>query len=312
MAVSAAFHRRVRAVTKHYPWTSGAVLLTRLLGRLYAADDPLWSLWLASGGAGGYPSLALNVAIPAQRKVYYFTKAYVDFYWKKPLAQFMAATLRPGDVFVDIGANLGMFTWLAARLVGSSGRVLAFEADPSTFESLSRTAQLQGQGQVIPRHFALSDHTAQATFYRTRDGFAHSLVPEAPGREGRYFCSTTVPVSSLDGLVASGEVPLTTVALIKVDVEGEEPRTVAGMLDTLARASFPPLWCEVRGPQGSTRAPNTFAAVLKQLASLGYQSYRWKNGKADLVEPRDVRGREDILFKHASRAIGRFEGPRYR
>ena len=66
---------------------------------------------------------------------------------------------------------------------------------------------------------------------------------------------------------------------MKIDVEGEEPRTVAGMQKTLRRAGLPPIWCEVRGPRGSTRAPNTYLPVKAQLVALGYRPYQVVGGE---------------------------------
>jgi FkbM family methyltransferase len=289
--VTTRFHRRVRALTRHYPWTNGAAFFNRLMGRLCDRDQPQW---VASGSFAGYPNLALDLAANPQRKVFYFPRAYGAFYWKKPLAAFLAAELRPGSAFLDIGANLGMFSLLAARLVGPSGTVVAFEPDPSTFESLARTIALNRLAHVRAYNVALSDHGRRARLLRARDGCAHSLLPEAPGRGGRYCGDATVEVSTLDDVATRCD--LGAISVVKIDVEGEEPRTVAGMLRTLERASFPPVWCEVRGPAGSTRAPDTFAAVLRQLAPLGYRAYRW-NGAARPVDVAAVRGREDILFR---------------
>jgi hypothetical protein len=86
--------------------------------------------------------------------------------------------------------------------------------------------------------------------------------------------------------------------LVKVDVEGEEVRTIAGMLGTLEAAGYPSIWCEVRGPHGSTRAPDTYPAVNATLSQLGYRPYWWSaDGTKRGVEQNSVTGRTDVLFE---------------
>ena len=137
-------------------------------------------------------------------------------------------------------------------------------------------------------------------FHAAKDGRASSLVPEIPSREGRYSSTVEVEVTSLDAYLEGAAFEPKRIALIKIDVEGEEERTVGGMLQTLRSAGFPLVWCEVRGPRGSTRAPNTFAGVSRRLGELGYSAFRWRDGPQPVV-PASVLNREDILFCHPAR-----------
>jgi FkbM family methyltransferase len=145
---------------------------------------------------------------------------------------------------------------------------------------------------------ALSDREGTMPFYQVSDGSAHSLVPEVERRAKRYSGQVPVRVTRLDDLDQEGIFDVPTIDLIKIDVEGEEPRTVAGMLKTLERFQFPSVWAEVRGPQGSTRAPNTYPRVERELRNLGYRPLQWKNGTLRDVKTHDIRGREDVLFRY--------------
>src|SRR5437879_3937805 len=71
--------------------------------------------------------------------------------------KFVNAFLRPGDVFVDVGANIGLFTLVAALRVGSTGRVFAFEPTSETFERLVANVRLNKFTNVSPHRVALSD-----------------------------------------------------------------------------------------------------------------------------------------------------------
>jgi FkbM family methyltransferase len=285
-------HRFIRALWTHYPMKFGAAWLNRRLDRFFDSPEPNW---LLAPGRGKWPTMVLNVSINLQRKLFYFPKVYGRFYGGNQFARYLAHELAAGGGFLDIGANVGFFSLQAARLVGASGRVWAFEPEPDIHEALVRSARANELLQLEAFQLALSDRDGELPFYRARDGTASSLVPEAPGREARYERTLVTPVTTLDKVAAAGKIDPKAITMIKVDVEGEEVRTVRGMLDTLAAAGRPPLWCEVRGPKGSTRAPDTFLGVRDELARLGYVPLRWQDGARAHVG--DVVERTDVLFE---------------
>lgn len=289
-------HRAIRAVLSLYPLRLGAALVNRGLDRFFESPD---AHWMHAPGRGAWPTMVLNVSTNLQRKFFYFPRTYGRFYGGNNFARFVDATLRPGDTFVDIGSNVGFFALRAARIVGPRGRAFAFEPEPDICEALRRSAEANGFEHLRGFQLALSDRDAQLDFYRAKDGTASSLVPEVPGRERRYERTLTTRVTTLDRLVDEGALELGRVSLVKVDVEGEEARTVGGMLRSLVAAGHPPVWCEVRGPHGSTRAPNTYPAVRDLLATIGYRPLAWADGQRRPIVDADVLGRADVLFERA-------------
>lgn len=273
----------------------GAAWLNRRLDRFFDSDEPQW---LLAPGRGKWPTMVLNVSINLQRKLFYFPKVYGRFYGGTVFADFLSRELSAGGRFFDIGANVGFFSLMAARLVGPAGRVVAFEPEPDIHEALVRSARANELANLEAHKLALSDREGELPFYRARDGTASSLVPEAPGKEARYERTLVTPVTTLDKLVADGKIEAKGVTLCKVDVEGEEVRTVRGMLDTLVAAGHPAIWCEVRGPKGSTRAPDTYLGVRDELARIGYVPLRWSDGKRERVRDGEVVERTDVLFEH--------------
>lgn len=296
MSRAPGFHRVVRAIFALYPLPFGRAWLNRRLDVFFRGGPPRW--WLAPARRG-WPKMVLNASTTLQRKLYYFPRYYGNFYGKNDFHRYLTATLKPGSRFLEVGANVGFYTLLAATLVGPQGRVWAFEPEPDICESLARSVRENDFSQVTALPLALSDHEGELTFYRAHDGTASSLVPEAPGHEGRYDRTLTVPVTSLDKVVRDGRLELGRIDVVKVDVEGEEVRTIGGMLETLAAADYPAIWCEVRGPKGSTRAPDTFPAVRDKLAPLGYRPFWWKAGVRRPVADGDVTRRSDVLFERA-------------
>ena len=107
------------------------------------------------------------VAIPEEE---WRMAAYLA-YWgtlEQGLARYIQQTIQPGMVVVDVGANIGLHTLHAARLVSESGKVYAFEPTPRTFEILRGNVQANGfldDGRVDLRCLAVSDRNGTAKFY---------------------------------------------------------------------------------------------------------------------------------------------------
>jgi FkbM family methyltransferase len=291
-----ALHRFLRGMFSKYPIRFGAAAINRVLDVAFGSSDPHW---LVAPGRGYFPTMVLNVSTNLQRKLYYFPSVYGRFYGTNTFASFIRGRLKPGDTFFDVGANVGFFSLIAASIVGDSGSVYAFEPEPDTCEAIAKSAKANGYSRLHPMQCALSDHEGEADFYCARDGTANSLVTEAPGREKRYDRKVTTRVTSLDKLVAEGTIDPCGISLIKVDVEGAEARTVRGMRESLLAADYPAIWCEVRGPKGSTRAPNTYPAVLSVLKDLGYTPVIWTERGRRHVRDEDVVGRADVLFERS-------------
>ena len=68
--------------------------------------------------------------------------------WEPYETSLVLRLLQPGDVFVDVGANIGYFSVLAASLVGDAGKVFAFEPDPDNFQLLCANAELNGLDEL--------------------------------------------------------------------------------------------------------------------------------------------------------------------
>ena len=79
--------------------------------------------------------------------------------------------MRPGDVFVDVGANIGLYTLIAAHIVGASGRVYAFEPGSETYRRLLSNVQLNQMTNVSCHELALSDSTARLDMNMSTDGY---------------------------------------------------------------------------------------------------------------------------------------------
>lgn len=148
---------------------------------------------------------------------------------------FVLHVLRQDEHFVDVGANVGSYTVLAAGAVGA--RTTAVEPIPSTFEHLRRNVALNSLDERVRcRRIGLSDREGVLRFSSTLDTVNHVLAP------GEDLPATDVPVATLDALV-SNDVPV----LVKIDVEGHERAVLSGGERTLADSRLLAVIMETNG-----------------------------------------------------------------
>ena len=164
----------------------------------------------------------------------------------------LRSLLRPGDTFVDVGAGVGFFTVLAARLVGPAGRVIAFEPAPDGAATIRLNAALNGFDHVEVVAAALSDRDGDALLAGA--GEPTATLEVAPGADAR---GRRVPIATLDSFLADRDDVAP--AVVKVDVEGHESAVLRGMRSTLHRLR-PALIVEMHGDR----------SFLEALESAGY------------------------------------------
>ena len=181
--------------------------------------------------------------------------------------RFVQRALRAGDCFVDVGANIGWFTLLAASLVGPTGRVVSFEPASVIREQLAKNVSLNSLPQVTIEPFGLSDV----------NGFAE-LVAGPPGNRGHTSFlpdhdalgrdRETVPIIRFNEYCKDHA--LDHVRLMKVDVEGYEQLVLRGMGDMLRPELVESLLIEI-DDQRLRRLGSSSFDVLSYIASRGYE-----------------------------------------
>lgn len=152
-------------------------------------------------------------------------------------------TVRPGDVVWDVGANIGVYTLLAARLLGDDGTVVAVEPGYANFAALCDNIVLNGLGeQVVPLPLVLGESARTATldYSDLRAGSALHLVD---GSAGGAPYRQPVLVHTVDQVVESFGVEPPT--LLKLDVDGGEAAVLAGAVAALARSELRSVLVEI-------------------------------------------------------------------
>jgi FkbM family methyltransferase len=182
-----------------------------------------------------------------------------------PVQEAIRDGLTPGAVFVDVGANVGFFSLMAARCVGPTGRVVAFEPIAAHAASIRSNAELNG----------LSIDVVEAAVGDRHGGRTRLWVSEHPG--GATISTTDVPPDvtghievdqvTLDGLLDEGQLPVPSV--VKIDVEGAELSVLRGATNLLSW-HHPRVVVEVDDPTDAGLRWKR-DAIVSELEHHGYQ-----------------------------------------
>jgi len=170
---------------------------------------------------------------------------------KEPFTiEWIHSRIRGGDVLYDIGANVGVYSLVAAKQPGGGARVIAFEANYATVDSLCANIVLNDLGaQITPLPIALSDATAMNVF-SLRDlnaGSARHALGYGPPEDGPTLYQQPVLMFTLDDVIEMFGLPQPN--HIKLDVDGGELAVLRGASRTLASSSLHSMLIEVSSTQ---------------------------------------------------------------
>ena len=201
------------------------------------------------------------------------------------------AFLRPGMTFIDVGAHIGYYTLIAARLVGDSGRVHSFEPGESMRAQLEANVVRNDLHNVEIHRQALAQQTGEVGFYPSELASNQGISSIIASGDGRA-APVTVPSLSLDDFAAS--LGGRRIDFLKMDIEGAELQVIRGGQRFFGGKDAPPMIFEA----------HELAPVAEALRPLGYQirqlHYTLENG----LELPDADAHIDSLF-------AAYEAPNY-
>lgn len=217
-----------------------------------------------------------------------------DYASESAITGILLQRLRPGDVFLDVGANVGFFSVVAARVVGPTGRVVAFEPLPSVAKLLRRTAAANGFKNMEVVEAAVARSSGEASIAALPDtAYSHLIdgAREVDSSHGQWH-AFRVKTVSLDDYVGRhiGNTP----RLIKMDIEGTELEALAGAQRILSAPDAPDVICEV-GSAHLARFNHVPAEVFARFAELGYRAFHPATRQAMSVEDLSVH-EYNVLF----------------
>ena len=196
--------------------------------------------------------------------------------WEPGLARHIASSLRQGDVFVDIGANVGHHTLVAAKAVGASGRVFAFEASPFIHTKLSHNISLNGFDNVVALQAAVANGPGKLNLWQApAHNLGHSTTLATMASDEHMALEAVVDADSLDRLVPHDK--LFAARLIKIDVEGAERHVLEPLGSMMSRFSFDTEWLVELAPEFGSTGRADVAWICKFFRENGYTAYVMPN-----------------------------------
>jgi FkbM family methyltransferase len=184
-----------------------------------------------------------------------------DKVWEAGETANLAEYLQPGMTFVDIGAHVGYFSVLAARIVGPDGRVYAFEPAPRNYELLLANVWLNGLRNTVCFPWAIADAMAIVDLHLSPTNTGDNRIDA--GEAG--WEAIPVRAAALDAIGAIVE----TVHVVKIDVQGAEDRAIRGMEGLLAASPSVKVSAEF-WPYGIRRSGGDPRGVLDYYRGLGF------------------------------------------
>lgn len=200
-----------------------------------------------------------------------------DTYFRELLVE----ALPSGGTMIDGGAHLGFMSIVAARAVGPSGRVHAFEPNPNTMPILRRNLERNGvDDRVVIHEQGLSDAPGAASFYLTTGGNTSSLHAafEADAVE------TQVDLTAGDDVIGPDE----TIHAIKIDVEGHEVAALRGLRATIERSREQVVLFVECNPETLAAAGHAPEDLIREITGLGL-SCGWIDEATRSIRPVDPR-----------------------
>lgn len=176
--------------------------------------------------------MVVDITDGTGRHPYFYAMPY-----EKAVTDAVVTALKPGDVFIDVGAHLGYFSTLAARLVGPAGKVIAFEPHADSRAALTGMVernQVAAIVDIVP--LALAEREEEVVLHTSDAQPAHSTIEPERSRMRTAIAfrpGPRVSAITLDRWLAERPTVASRVRCIKIDVGGGEARVIGGMRDLL-------------------------------------------------------------------------------
>lgn len=259
--------------------------------------------------------------------------------WQPALSRWLCSTLKPGDTFIDVGANLGYFSVLAAACIGSAGTVVAVEACPTTFEKLRANLAVNSPMSRCVRavQLAASDTRGRTTLYQHRNEPLYNTTVAGAGAGGVPAASDVWSVlqksAALDASALSAvtklaaekacwhEVEVERAALdevlsgaertprvVKIDVEGGEWAVLRGMDAVLAQSDLPVAVVVELSPKWLKLQASSAQALFRHMRERAFHAYALPSDDYEITRCHEWRGPTPRPHRLRDDEIARLDG----
>ncbi len=274
------FYRLVNAYTRQFSFPSRGLKYFLRLAKWLNIADRVYKKKLPDGFC-----MNLNPTEHIQQQLFWYGS------YEKELGNLIRKVLKPGDVFLDIGANIGYFSLLAATKQTSS-TVVSFEPVKNVFESLKENVQINDIKNIVTINAALGDTNEEKEIFisaRENQGMSSFKQPE-------NFSGTKekVKVLCVDDWFNSFALPK--VDLVKIDTEGSELSALKGMRQVLER--FKPLVIVEVNPATLGMFGLSSHDILNYLKQLNFEAFLILEDGSPGKAVKEINSTMNVLFIH--------------
>ena len=226
----------------------------------------------------GYIKMELHIGDWIQENIY-----FLDKYEEAELI-YLKSSLKKGNVFIDIGANIGVYSLFSSSILGQDGRVISFEPFSKNYNLFKKNISLNNYQNIQAEKIAISDMSNDIEIYydeeETNLGMASSYATNS------YTISETVKATTLDDYI--NDKNISSLDFIKIDIEGGEFKAVQGMIKTL-KSFYPKLLVEILDDTKDKES------LVKLLDDIGYKKFFIKNN-GEISEKETNPNRKNFVF----------------
>ena len=206
-------------------------------------------------------------------------------FYEPDLTNLMIRALRPGDLAIDIGANLGCHSLFMSKFVGSTGRVFAFEPDPRNLSDFKKNLSLNDIANINLFEIAVSNRKGKVNIVSSNldGGWSAVSIGENDNFENSELIMD-IPTSSLDEIVKWNKV-----RLAKIDVEGYEGEVLDGA-ENIINQQLVDFWIIEYAPHCLSKFGEDQWSIRNRFKSSGYDCFvLTRSGEMPLLVPRETR-----------------------
>lgn len=216
---------------------------------------------------------------------------YVNGNFERELVRFLESNVRPDDTCFDVGANIGYFSLLMAKLA-PRGAVHSIEPAPFNFQLLGTNIQLNRFSNVHPQLLAVSDHAGTAEFTVAADGAYSSFLDTK-----RKAVSARIVVETISLDKYCDQNSIARIDCLKVDVEGAEGKVLAGATGLLSDPARRPRFIilELYGPMLAQYGCG-IQEIVASLQGYGYEGFVERKGKLGRFTPEHHDAYYNVFF----------------
>jgi FkbM family methyltransferase len=254
-------------------WKIGRSFKRYLDRREIKKNNAIWNGLFNGKEVIQYP-IGDQLKINLYKKSVFSYSVYKGF--EKDETNYLKSTLKEGDIFIDIGSNIGWFSLIASKIVGEKGKVICFEPTPETYARLVENVKLNNLRNIDYRNVGLSDKKGELPFYVSENGY-DAFNSFAPNQHIESGNTIQIPVSTLDFEIENIDKAL--IKLVKIDVEGWEKFVLYGGKDFFVK--YNPIVMLEFAEENTFNAGYPIYEIYDIMESWGYAWYRMNNGKLE-------------------------------